>query len=143
MNESEQRWLQFTYAWNWFEYHASQRLIAFRFYLIIIGAVGWIFLRGDLSSIGILHGRFFGAALSVVSLFFYLLEKRNNKLVNCGRFALDRLEKDMSFLDTPYAIRQNDKNSKRCCASHYFVIRAIYFIVGSVGLVLIGMSFRP
>ena len=55
--------------------------------------------------------------------------------------ALDELEKDEGFLGTPYAIRQNDEKSKQVCVSHFFVIRAIYSIMGIIGFILIGMSF--
>ena len=27
------------YAWNWFEYHAGQRLTSFNYFLILIGVV--------------------------------------------------------------------------------------------------------
>ena len=30
------------YAWNWFEFHANQRLVLFRFFLIFIGAIGYL-----------------------------------------------------------------------------------------------------
>ncbi|MBL7130380.1 MAG: hypothetical protein ISS45_03105 [Candidatus Omnitrophica bacterium] len=140
MSDDEKKWLKFNYAWKWFEYHASQRLIAFRFYLIIIGAAGWLFLRGD-TSLVYPHNLLFGLALFIVSLFFFLLEVRNNRLVNCGRQALDKLEEEAGFLGTPYAIRHNDEKSKRFCVSHYFVIRTIYIIVGIIGFILIGMGF--
>ena len=141
MEDKEKRWLQFTYAWNWFSYHAAQRLIAFRFYLIIIGAVGWLFFKEG-TAVTYLDNPLLGVSLFVVSLFFYLLEVRNNQLVNCGREALDELEKDLELLNTPYAIRQKDIKSMKCCASHCFVIRAIYMLVGSMGLILIGMSLK-
>lgn len=141
MNSSEKKNLKFNYAWKWFEYHASQRLIAFRFYLIIIGASGWLFLGKNTMGLTYPNNLFFGLALSIISLFFFLLEVRNNRLVNCGRKALDELERDEDLLDTPYAIRQSDEKSRQCCVSHYFVIRAIYVIVGVIGFILIGMSF--
>jgi hypothetical protein len=139
MEDKEKVDLQFEYAWRWFEYHATQRLIAFRFYLIIIGAMGWLFLR-ESSVLLYPHNMFFGIILLVVSIFFFLLELRNNQLVNCARSALDELEKDQGLLDTPYAIREKDKKSKKCCVSHLFVIRIIYIIVASIGLIFIGMS---
>lgn len=139
MKDIDKRGLKFHYAWQWFEYHAAQRLVAFRFYLIIIGAAGWLFLKDGTNLIHP-NGLLLGLVLFIISIFFFFLEVRNNQLVNCGRYALDELEKEEGFLGTPYAIRQKDKESKKCCISHYFVIRAIYFIVGSTGLILIGMS---
>lgn len=31
--------IAYKYAWDWFSYHAAQRLTTFRFFLIIIGVV--------------------------------------------------------------------------------------------------------
>jgi len=132
------------YAWKWFEYHASQRLIAFRFYMIIVGALGWIFLRGGFP---IKHPIPLGISLILVSIFFYILEERNNRLVDRGRDALDEFEDNNWLVDTAYAIRHNDGMSKksnkkrfiskffnRYIVSHYFVIRAIYVIMIGIGL---------
>lgn len=83
--------IEYKYAWDWFSYHAAQRLIAFRFFLIIIGAV----------SVGYstcLANKFFWPSVIIssfgvfISVAFYFLEIRNEELVNCGRHALNKLE---------------------------------------------------
>ncbi len=96
--------IAFKYAWDWFSYHAAQRLTTFRFFLIIIGVVvvgyfkcleqGW---RG----LGFLTG-LFGVLISIA---FWLLEIRNEELVNCGRHALDKLEESVGL-----TIRKDDKD---------------------------------
>lgn len=36
---------RYKYAWDWFSYHAAQRLIAFRYFLLIIGAISLGYLK--------------------------------------------------------------------------------------------------
>lgn len=93
---------RFTYAWNWFAYHANQRLTAFHFFLIIFGALIIGYSQSIDKSAWISLGiAIFGAFISWV---FVLLDVRNEELVNCGRDALDKIEKDMGM-----EIRANDK----------------------------------
>ena len=127
------------YAWKWFEYHASQRLIAFRFYMIIVGAFGWIFLRDGFPP---KYPIPLGISLILVSVFFYILEERNNRLVDRGRDALDEFEDDNRLVDTAYAIRHNDGMSKESNEKSMIddIIssknRSIDNIIGSIGDIL-------
>jgi hypothetical protein len=84
------------YAWDWFSYHASQRLTAFNFFLVLLGAllVGYVqAVVHDLPALG--------AALAtfgvVVSAAFWAMDVRNAELVECGRVALDGLEPSLSM----------------------------------------------
>lgn len=99
------------YAWNWFSYHASQRISAFNFFLIISGAT----VAGYFRCVEHLDdprwhwfGVFVGLFGVLVSVAFVLLDVRNEELVNCGRNALDILEKEVRM-----DIREND--FKRTC----------------------------
>src|SRR3989339_1452578 len=89
------------YAWDWFSYHANQRLTAFHFFLIILSAtiIGYTNTLEKFplvsASIGLL-----GIG---VSFAFYVLDIRNEELVGCGRHALDELEKQLDV-----KIREND-----------------------------------
>jgi len=95
--------IQYRYAWDWFSYHAAQRLMGFRFFLIIIGGVFVGYLRLLTSKSPIFAGYIcvFGA---FISLGFFFLEIRNEELVNCGRHSLDKLEGQIDM-----QIRNNDK----------------------------------
>jgi len=95
--------IQYRYAWDWFSYHAGQRLTGFRFFLIIIGAVFLGYLRLLPSKSPIFAGFIclFGAFISIG---FYFLEIRNEELVNCGRDGLKYVEDKIKM-----QIRENDK----------------------------------
>lgn len=106
MDDEDKRKLAFKYAWDWFNFHATQRLIAFRFFLILIGIVS----VGLSKSVG--DGqRGFGALVAffggLISIAFWLLDIRNTELVNCGRAALDKLEKGIEL-----TIRKDDADRK-------------------------------
>jgi hypothetical protein len=96
-----------TYAWNWFSYHASQRLTAFNFFLVLLGAVlvGYVqAATNDLPALGVVLGGF-GV---IVSLAFWAIDVRNAELVACGRAALDKLEGSLSI-----DIRAEDQSRSR------------------------------
>jgi hypothetical protein len=90
--------LQFNYAWNWFQYHASQRLTAFNFFLILTsaGIVGYGNAARD-------HSWGYAIAIAFVGLIvavgFLAMDIRNTELVQCGRNALDELEKQLPLVD--------------------------------------------
>ncbi len=133
MNDEQRTWLKFTYAWNWFSYHASQRLQAFNFYLIIMGAFAYSY-SSLLNKQIFKADRIFYIFFFAVSFLFLLLEIRNAHLVDCGRDALDKLESDLELLGTPYAIRERDKLRKNDLVNHKFVIRFIYVAVMIISL---------
>jgi hypothetical protein len=96
--------LQFNYAWNWFQYHASQRLTAFNFFLILTsaGIVGYGNAVRE-------HSWGYAIAIAFIGLIvavgFLAMDIRNTELVQCGRDALDELEKQLPLVD----IRTADK----------------------------------
>jgi hypothetical protein len=95
-DEDARERIEFDYAWGWFQYHASQRLTAFNFFLIIVG----LLLVGFAQAVGN-HWSLFGAALgslgSVVAAGFLALDVRNQELVTCGVVALQKLELTMGI----------------------------------------------
>lgn len=78
------------YAWNWFSYHARQRLICFHFFIVILGGVGYLFATNPHPMVFLIGGIF----LIWVTQLFYTLEVRNRELVNCGREVLEELIPD-------------------------------------------------
>ncbi len=114
---------EYKYAWDWFSYHAGQRLTTFRFFLIMIGVV----IVGYFKCVELYWPRFgivmgsFGALIAVA---FWLLEIRNEELVNCGRAALDQLEERMQL-----KIRKSDENRQCLERSLGIVSRPLYCII--------------
>lgn len=126
------------YAWNWFEYHAGQRLTAFRFFLVFLGAliVGF--------STGLKDGNLFFAQVvgwfgAFISLAFLVLEIRNEQLANVGRDALMHLEQsDESLRVQPKLQLLHVDRGRNRWLSHKYWFRAIYlmcillFVIGAV-----------
>ncbi len=85
-----------TYAWNWFAYHANQRLQAFNFFLLIIAALA----TGYLTSLDKDYGPLqiaIGVAGILISFAFLALDFRNEELVTDGRRALRMLERALEI----------------------------------------------
>src|SRR5262245_11862963 len=85
-----------TYAWNWFNYHANQRLTAFHYFLIIVGflVAGYIpCFEKNFYGLQVVLG-FVGFLISIA---FLALDARNEQLVNDGRDALRKLEQALSM----------------------------------------------
>ncbi len=89
MNDDKQRELELRFAWEWFQYHASQRLTAFNFFLVIMGALVVGYSQAAARSSEIL-GVALGLLGAIVSLAFWALDIRNQELVECGRSVLER-----------------------------------------------------
>lgn len=83
--------LQLEYAWNWFHYHAEQRLRAFHFFLIIIGL--FVVAYGQAITE---HWEPVGAVIGIlgtlVAMGFLALDVRNEELVTCGLQVLIDIE---------------------------------------------------
>lgn len=126
------------YAWNWFEYHAGQRLTAFRFFLVFLGGLVVGFGAG-LRDGNLVFARVVGWFGAFISLAFLVLEVRNDQLVNVGREALDHLEKsdDSLKLQPKLHLVGIDRERSRWL-SHKYWLRAIYlaclvlFIIGAM-----------
>lgn len=85
-----------TYAWNWFSYHAQQRLTAFHYFLIIVGFLiaGYITsLENDLYVVQAI----LGLVGVLISIAFLALDVRNTQLVDDGRDALRKIEKALNM----------------------------------------------
>lgn len=118
--------IEFDYAWGWFQYHASQRLTAFNFFLVIVG-----FLLVGYAQAILNHWAAFGVGLGVIgmciSIGFLALDVRNGELVNLGRDALKKLEPTIGA--SLCAV------DARPLVSHRFWLRGIITVIG-VGFVL-------
>jgi hypothetical protein len=115
------------YAWDWFEYHAGQRMVAFRFFLILLSAlvlgVATVLKDGQYGLASAVAG--FGAFISFA---FLMLELRNEALVNVGRTALLYVERsDEALKATPLQLLHSDRN-RSILTSHKLWLRAIYTV---------------
>jgi hypothetical protein len=76
------------HAWNWFEYHANQRMIMIRFYLIAAGGIA----AGIGALLTTAHENLLAGLLSILgaitSMAFKRLDKRVSDLVKIGEDAL-------------------------------------------------------
>jgi hypothetical protein len=143
----ERERIELDYAWGWFQYHASQRLTAFNFFLVIVG-----FLLVGYAQAVDHHWQTFGIGLgafgALVALGFLVLDVRNEELVLRGQDALKGLEATMwvSLTDPdgerpklPRAItwgRRPGRLSERVAPKaaffvrHKFWLRLITFLAG-------------
>jgi hypothetical protein len=90
------------YAWDWFSYHAAQRMTSLNYFFVTVGIFavayskcaehGW---RG--------FGCLIGGLGAMSSLAFWFLDVRNEELVNCGREALKKVEEELQM-----SLRTND-----------------------------------
>lgn len=102
------------HSWQHFSYHANQRLVTFRFYIIIIAVlIGIYFQSLDAKPIIAV----IAAALGLfISLCFLALDRRNVHLVELSEAVLIRLQKNIAKLtniDSAKIIElSNDKSHK-------------------------------
>jgi hypothetical protein len=141
------------YAWDWFQFHADQRLKGFNYFVVVVGiliaAYGAAMKEGLTAASPGRSYDFFAGVVAVcgvvVSIAFLYIEVRNTELVECGRRWLDSLEQGLAM-----SIRQHD-DARVCLPSarltlslrvplpdrfikHGFWIRVIY-VMACVGFV--------
>ncbi len=80
------------YVWNYFQLHASQRLITFNYYIIISTAIiaGYIVTVG-MNSIPML-AMLLGFTIGLLSFIFWKLDVRNKQMIKNAEEALKYLE---------------------------------------------------
>jgi hypothetical protein len=140
------------YAWDYFHYHASQRLTTFNFYIIIctLGATGYVAAIKEERTEP--FGIFMGLLLIVLSFIFWKLDLRNKQLIENAEDALKHLESETVLQETPesphvlkiftYEEAQTNRAKKkpksfRLWKPHYSYsncFNVIFFVFGALGL---------
>lgn len=88
-------------TWNWFEFHADQRLRAFYYFLLIMGALSWGYLQCFQGCQQVQNLVPFISILGIfVSWAFLFTEIRNVELVNIGRKTLCEFGFRPSLIDS-------------------------------------------
>lgn len=84
------------YAWQWFIYHANQRQIVFRFFLIIVGGTVGVYatLTKELNYPDWIY--WLGLAIFLFALFFWRLDERSRDLINPSEAYLKNQERNLS-----------------------------------------------
>lgn len=122
------------YAWGWFEYHAGQRLVAFRYFLILLGILA-LGLGNSLKAGNVSLATWIALAAALISGAFLMLEIRNEQLVNVGRAALSKLEDSEDLQNAPPELKLFHADSKRSLfVSHKLWFRLIYSLCIAVFL---------
>jgi len=146
-NGERERELQLKYAWEWFKYHADQRLRAFYFYLIIIGAlaIGYLSAIQVNEKVNQIHFNQVDKIIPwlfllgcIVSIAFLCLEIRNVELVNIGRDKLKELGLKVTINDAnPKYTKALEKTFPsrlkflRFLFKHELWLRFIYILIAS------------
>lgn len=113
------------FAWDWFEYHAAQRLRAFHFFLISTGLAAVVFAQAIEQRLEGLAVATAGAGLCL-AVGFLFLDRRNAELVDRGEAALQEIQKELELSlleessDSPAYIR------------HSFVLRGIELVAATL-----------
>ncbi len=93
------------YSWDYFHFHASQRLTTFNFYLVICGFV----IAGYATALRDSHdspvAALLGLVLSLISFIFWKLDLRNRQMIWNAEDALKELEDTFDFADKRSPIR--------------------------------------
>ena len=134
---------ELTYAWNYFQLHAEQRLKTFNFYIVImtllIGA-GYTLLSTQYSCIIV----FIGGLISFFSFIFWKLDIRNKELIYNSEECLREIEKNLKtkiFTKEYENKKSNDaKDEKRFFKYHYSFTNSfnlVFFIFAFLGVSII------
>lgn len=135
MNRSQDHQIDLQdYVWRYFEFHANQRILLFRFYIAIFvffgSAIGFSFIRfynpGKLAEITVIVS---SLTFIILTLIFQLLDRRNCQLIEYSKNALRDIELFHNFTPDSSRIftKENlDANDKRSRISHKKCFSLIY-----------------
>jgi hypothetical protein len=154
------------YAWEWFKYHADQRLKAFNYYLIIVGILALAYstaLKEGLNSQTAQHSwRDFAVVIAIcgciISIAFLMIEIRNRELVDSGGRWLDELE-DKALGGMTIRKWSNDPGERphlrkaigwvagilpdwKSGVTHTLWLRAVYLLAMAGFVLAIALAFR-
>lgn len=120
------------YSWKWFSYHAAQRMQTFNFFLVLVGALSVGYYQSFSASI-----YWYSAAVAFVgvwvSLALFIVEVRNEDLVQLGRDALKSIEERPEFHSLPREVRILTEDRERVLlVSHKFWLRFVELLVLSL-----------
>ncbi len=130
------------HAWEWFKYHASQRMTVFNFFLLITAALTTGFVTTVV-------GQHYLAALALAAIeliviaSFFQLDRRNSQLVKIGERYLDFEERRLAELINNPSIRfveEAERKPMRYFYSFRQVIQVLFVAVGFITLIGIGLS---
>ncbi len=129
----------YVYAWNWFEYHAGQRMATFRFYMLFLAVLAAGFYIGVKDGY-VVFAQVVAGFGAFVSLAFLILEIRNEQLVNVGRNALLYIENNEEIMQRhPGLHLLSVDRSRNPWLSYKYWFRAIYVLC--LLLFVIGLLF--
>jgi hypothetical protein len=121
--------LRLDYAWNWFQYHASQRFAAFNFFLILVGALTIAYGNAFTH-----HSRTLGTAIALlgalIAVGFSAIDVRNDQLVDCGRTELKDVEPKLGISITENATKRR----------HGLVAHRVWFRLMQMGFAVVSLA---
>lgn len=154
--ESEDKPIEFEYKrlWQFFEFHANQRLTVFRFFIVLAGVIVsgifTIFVNFsktkpryaaafdiepiDISTNEILLILFvLSFLLLIITIVFWILDNRNAKLIDLSKKEIINLENTHDLKYKLFNIIEGDTvNEKRIRFKHCFYVMYLLFILTSL-----------
>ena len=128
------------YAWNWFEYHASQRMTVFRFFLIFaaILSAGYVQVVDKEPMIGAALGVF----LSFIVVAFWRLDQRNVALIKLAEAHLKDHENRLA-LEVGAGIKLFGQADVECppFTSFSSIFRWVFVVIFCVGVMSASYPF--
>jgi hypothetical protein len=129
------------YAWNWFSFHAAQRMKVFSFFFVVIGALTAAHYQTfSMPSVAMT----FAALGFVFSILFWRLDLRSRELVKLGEELLLEMEGHMrawEIASVELVKRANSKKTKHSAPlaqllySHSQVFNAVFFVIALVSAI--------
>ncbi|MBX3521232.1 MAG: hypothetical protein KF835_14575 [Xanthobacteraceae bacterium] len=128
------------YAWNWFSFHAAQRMKVFSFFFVVIGALTAAHYQTYAMP---LVAMTFSALGLIFSLLFWRLDLRSRELVKIGEELLLEMERQMrawGIVNVELVRKANSKSTAHAARaanllySHSQVFNAVFVVVAFVSV---------
>lgn len=128
-------------AWNWFKYHADQRMTLIKFYITVIGFIGvgyFVSLTSNYTFLAAIVA-FAGVAVSVC---FWALDYRTSTLIKLGEDVLlkeqEKIRSNLGYPEIEIA-KLSENNKLKLLGSYKRVFRLLFvvmIIISVIGIIL-------
>jgi hypothetical protein len=127
----------FQYAWNWFDLHAKQRMQSMQFFLVISGALAAA-TGASIEGKAYVVALILSVLITILSILFYLVEKRVKNLVKLSESALLKLEEHISRKTQLSDIRLAHRSdaSGETMVTYGKAFGAVFYFFGVAGLAI-------
>lgn len=142
---ADKDWLEL--SWNYFSLLSGQRMGMIDFYIVVeVALIGALFTVMGQATRTLCVECTICAAITLISLAFYLLDYRTKTMVHCCEKIMGDMEKkysaDQQDINLPFQYIERETGKAKIRITYSSVFRILFFLIGMFGMVCFILLIR-